>query len=131
MNIPSDQIAELQLLAARAEASVDASMAAVRYASTRRLATAIEKAGGPTTESYDSFSTPFNMFALSIDGRDIMFCRTPEIAKFIVALLNFGGAIVAECSKKDTRAAIEKELSLMELIAGVDRNEAWPDQRKP
>lgn len=124
--IAPEIVAELQLLAQRAEASVDASMGTAKYSSTRNVATLT---GG-------RISPPFNMFAISVAADDeshpdIMFCRTPEIAKFIVALLNFGGAVVAECSEKDTRAAIEKELSLVEIITGVDRNDAWPGQRKP
>jgi hypothetical protein len=94
--IMPSEIEELQLLAARAEASVDASFATSKYAGIRDVA--LEESVG--------FSVPFHMFAISVslDGptgtrgtiRDAMFCRTPEIAKFIVALLNFGGAIVAE-----------------------------------
>lgn len=101
MNIPPNQIAELQLLAARAEASIDESFANVRYTSVRNVCLAL----GDAPPS-GLIGKPFGMFAISTIKagtpfglgikKDIMFCRTPEIAKFIVALLNFGGAIVAE-----------------------------------
>jgi len=119
--IAPDQIAELQLLAARAEASVDASFGSARYCGIRDVA--LQESTG--------FSAPFHVFAISVslDGppgtrgavHDAMFCRTPEIAKFIVALLNFGGAIVAECSER-----IEKEIDLLEEISGVDRSTPLP-----
>lgn len=85
------QIAELRLLAARAEASIDASLATARYAGVRDVG--MVGRGG--------LSEAFKMFAVSvsIDGdriRDAMFCRTPETAKFIVALLDFGAEIVAQ-----------------------------------
>lgn len=129
MTAARDQVAELLLLAGRAEASIDESLTVVGYMGVRKVAISKEEAFGP----------PFNMFAVSVASpnrggaekpyrgvKDIMFCRTPEVANFIVALINFGGAIVAERSDGDAHPAIEKELRLTEQIVGIDPSEPVP-----
>jgi hypothetical protein len=96
--------AELQLLAARAEASVDASLGTARYTSLRN----IEFVHDRHSPRVGASSSPFAMSAISadVDGRprDVILCRTPELAKFIVALLEFGGSVVASAA-----AVIEDE----------------------
>jgi hypothetical protein len=37
-----------------------------------------------------------DVFAIQIDGKDVMFARTPELAKFIVELLTIGEKLTAE-----------------------------------
>lgn len=107
VTISGHRVAELKLLAARAEASLDASLTNVRYTSVRGVHLQAEQDRGAPIR-------PFSMFAVSVVDptvpfgkgvvKDVMFCRTPEIAKFIVALLDFGSDIVAECGISDTPA---------------------------
>jgi hypothetical protein len=96
------RIAELQLLAARAEASVQMSLGTARYTSVRTVAFMHDAGSHRTGPS----STAFKMFAVSAETegrpRDIMLCRTPEMANFFVALLKFGGEIVAKCGDSAT-----------------------------
>ena len=39
--------------------------------------------------------TEFNMFAIQADGKDILYARTPELAKFVEQVMNLSGDVTA------------------------------------